>query len=330
MKLPRRRQFLRLATGAVALLVVSCMASAQTYPTRPVTIVVPFAAGGGADLVARILAERIRGSLGQPVIVENVIGAAGSIAVGRVARAAPDGYVLSIGNWATHVANGALYPLQYDLMKDFEPISLIALTRWLIVARKTIPADDLKGFVTWLKQNPDKASAGTAGSGSAEHITALLFRNATGTRFQFVPYRGAAPAMQDMIAGQIDMMFTGPSVSTPHLRAGSVKSYAVMAKDRLLAAPDVPTVDEAGLPGLYFSYWQAVWAPKGTPRTVVDRLNAAIGEAVADPAVTRRLADLGYEVFPREQQTPEALGALQKAEIEKWWPIIKAAGIKTE
>jgi len=329
MNLPRRK-FLHLAAGAAALPAMSRLARAQAYPTRPVTIVVPFAAGGGADLVARILAERMRGSLGQPVIVENVTGAAGSIAVGRVARAAPDGYMLSIGNWATHVANGALYPLQYDLMNDFEPISLIALTRWLIVARKTMPADDLKGFVAWLKQNPDKASAGTAGSGSAEHIIALLFRNATSTRFQFVPYRGAAPAMQDMIAGQIDMIFTGPSVSMPHLRAGSIKPYAVMAKDRLSAAPDIPTVDETGLPGLYFSYWQGVWAPKGTPRTVVDRLNAAIVDAVTDPAVARRLADLGYEVFPRDQQTPEALGALQKAEIEKWWPIIKAANIKAE
>ncbi len=329
MNLPRRK-FLHLAAGTAALPAISRIAYAQAYPTRPVTIVVPFAVGGGADLIARILAERMRGSLGQPVIVENVTGAAGSIAVGRVARAAPDGYMLSIGNWATHVANGALYQLQYDLMTDLEPISLIALTRWLIIAKKTMPADNLKDFVVWLKQNPDKASAGTAGLGSAEHVIALLFQNATGTRFQFVPYRGAAPAMQDMIAGQIDMIFTGPSVSMPHLRAGSIKPYAVMAKDRLSAAPDIPTVDEAGLPGLYFSYWQGVWAPKGTPRTVVDRLNAAIVDAVTDPAVARRLADLGYEVFPRKQQTPEALAALQKVEIEKWWPIIKAANIKAE
>jgi tripartite-type tricarboxylate transporter receptor subunit TctC len=305
-------------------------AMAQDYPVRPVTIVVPFAAGGGTDTIARILAERMRASLGQPVIVDNVSGANGTIGVGRVARAGPDGHTISIGNWTTHVANGAIYGLQYDLLKDFEPIALISTTSWLIMAKKAVSANDLTGFIAWLKANPGRASAGTAGIGSGEHVSGLLFQSMTGTRFQFVPYRGGGPAMQDLVAGNIDMMISGPTLSLPQVRAGSVKSYAVAAKSRLAAAPEIPTADEAGAPGFYFSYWHALWVPKATPKNVMSKLTAAAMHALADTDVRARLADLGQEIFPGEQQTPEALGAYHKAEIDKWWPIIKAAGIKVD
>jgi tripartite-type tricarboxylate transporter receptor subunit TctC len=324
----RRRQFLQLAAGGAALPAVSRVAWAQTYPTRPITMVVPFAAGGATDTIGRIVAERARMSLGQPIIIENVAGAAGSIGVGRAARAMPDGYTISLGQWGTHVLNGAIYALQYDLLKDFEPLSLLTSNPWLVVAKKAMQANDLNGLIAWLKANPDKASTGTGGSNT--HVTGVFFQNVTGTRFQFVPYRGSAPAMQDLMAGNIDMMFDNPITSLPQVRAGSVKAYAVTAKSRLAAAPDIPTVDEAGLPGFYISNWHALWVPKGTPKNVIAKLNAAVVDALADPTVRARLADLGQEIFPRDQQTPEALGALQKAEIEKWWPIIKAAGIKGE
>jgi tripartite-type tricarboxylate transporter receptor subunit TctC len=329
MKVPRR-QFLHLAAGAAALPAVSRFAWAQTYPTRPITIVVPYAAGGPTDVIGRILAERMRATLGQTVIIENVAGANGTIGVGRVARATPDGYTISIGHWSTHVVNGAVYQLQYDLLNDFEPISLIASNSYVIVAKNAVPANDLKGFITWLKANPDKASEGTAGAGSPQHIGGVFFQKTTGTSFQFVPYRGAAPAMQDLLAGQIDMIIDDPTDALPHIRAGGIKAFAVTAKTRLAAAPDIPTVDEAGLPGFYFSRWHGLWVPKGTPKDIVGKLNAAVVDALADPAVRTRLADLGQEIFPREQQTPGALGSFQKAEIDKWWPIIKAAGIKGE
>jgi len=326
----RRRTFLHLAAGAAALPAVSRVAMAQAYPTRLITIVVPYAAGGPTDVIGRILAERMRAVLSQTAIVENVTGANGTIGVGRVARATPDGYTISIGHWSTHVVNGAIYQLQYDLLNDFEPISLIATNSYVIVAKNSVPAHDLKGFIAWLKANPDKASEGTAGAGSPQHVGGVFFQQATGTRFQFVPYRGAAPAMQDLLAGQIDMIIDDPTNSLPHVRGGGIKAFAVTAKTRLAAAPDIPTVDEAGLPGFYFSRWHALWVPKGTPKNIVGKLNAAVVDALADPAVRARLADLGQEIFPREQQTPEALGAFQKAEIEKWWPIIKEAGIKAE
>jgi tripartite-type tricarboxylate transporter receptor subunit TctC len=319
-----------LLTIALTTLVGITSASAQTYPSKPITIIVPFAAGGGSDVIGRIVAERMRVSLGQPVIIENVVGAAGNMGVGRVARAVPDGYTLILGIWNTHVANGALYSLQYDLMKDFEPISLITDTPLLIVAKKAMPANDLKSLIAWLKTNPDKASAGTAGAGSAEHVTAVLFQNITGTRFQFVPYRGGGPAMQDLVGGQIDMMIAPSVPSLPQIRSGSIKAYAVTSETHLAAAPDIPTVDEAELPGFYFSVWTSLWAPKGTPTDVTAKLNAALVEALADPDVRTRVANQGPVIVPREQQTPEALGVLQRAEIEKWWPIMKAANMKGE
>jgi tripartite-type tricarboxylate transporter receptor subunit TctC len=291
---------------------------AQSYPSRPITMIVPFAAGGPADVLGRILAERMRASLGQPVIIDNVVGAAGSIGVGRVARAAPDGYTLVVANWSTHVTNGAVYTLPYDVVKDFEPVALATTATFVIVARKSVPADDLKGFVAWLKANPDKASAGTAGVGNATHIVGILFQKVTGTRFQFVPYRGTGPAVQ-VVAGQIDMMFADPTTALPHVGSGAIKAYAVMLKSRVRSAPDIPTVDEAGLPGLYFFGWFALFAPKGTPKGLITTVNEALVDALADPAVGQRIAAIGMEVPPRDRQTPEALAALQKAEIEKWW-----------
>jgi tripartite-type tricarboxylate transporter receptor subunit TctC len=328
-KLPRR-QFLRLAAGVAALPAVTRIAGAQTFPTRPITLIVPYPAGGGTDTVARIIAEPMRASLGRPIIIENVGGANGSIGVGRAARATPDGYTLNIGQWGTHVANGVAYKLEYDLVRDFEPISLIARGPFFIVARKSIPANDLKGLLLWLKANPGKVTAGNSGVGSPEHVGAVLFQNSTGTSLQLVPYRGSAPALQDLVAGQIDMMIEGALVALPQVRAGAIKAFAVTAKSRLAAAPDVATVDEAGLPGFYLSVWDALFAPRGTPKEVIAKLNVAVSQALADPNVHRRFADLGREVFPREQQTPEALAAFQKAEIEKWWPIMKAAGVKPE
>jgi len=305
-------------------------AAAQVYPSRPITVIVSYAAGGSVDVIARLIAERMRVSLGQPVIIENVGGANGTIGTGRVARAAPNGYTLVLGLLSTHVLNGAVYPLPYDVLNDFEPISLIADSPQVIVAKKAMPAKDLNELIAWLKANPDKASLGSAGAGSPGHLAGVFFQQQTGTRFQFVPYRGIALATQDLVAGQIDMMITSPIVSLPPARAGSIKAYAVTARNRLAAAPDIPTANEAGLPRFYTSSWFALWAPKGTSKTVVGKLNAGVVDALADPAVRKRLGDLGLELFPREQQTPEALAAFHKAEIEKWWPIIKAAGIKVK
>ena len=329
MKLPRR-QFLHLAGSAAALPMASRIARAQTYPSRPITMIVPFAAGGGSDVVGRIMAEQMRGALGQRIIVENVAGAAGSIGAGRVARAAPDGHTLGLGQWGTHVLNGALYSLPYDVINDFEPVSLIAENPLLVVARKSLPAKDLTELIAWLNANREKASQGTSGVGGASHVAGVLFQQLSGTQFQFVPYRGAGPAMQAVAGGQVDLMFDSPTTSLTQSRAGIIKAYAVTAKRRLVAAPEIPTVEEAGLPGLHVSVWYALFAPRHTPRPMIDKLNIAVRDALGNPQVRQRLMEMGLELPAREQQTPEALAAYQKAEIEKWWPIVKAAGIKAE
>jgi tripartite-type tricarboxylate transporter receptor subunit TctC len=329
MNLPRR-QFFHVAAGAAALPIVSQIARAQIYPSRPVTMIVPYPAGGPTDTIARLLGERMRASLGQPVVIENVAGAGGNIGVGRVARAAGDGYTLGIGHWGSHVVNGAIYTLPYDLLTDLEPVALISDGPQLIVAAKSVPAKNIQELIAWLKANPGKAMVGTTGVGGASHLAGILFQNSTGTNIQIVPYRGAAPRMQDMLSGQIHLAFDQAASSLPQVQGGNLQAYAVTSKTRLTVAPDIPTVDEAGLPGFYISVWHGLWASKGTPKDAVRRLNAAAVEALADPTVRQRLTELGQELPARAQQTPEALAAYQKAEIEKWWPIIKAANIKVE
>jgi tripartite-type tricarboxylate transporter receptor subunit TctC len=305
-------------------------AAAQTYPSRPITVIVPFPAGGGSDVIARIVTERMRMSLGQPVIIENATGASGSIGVGRVARATPDGYTLVSGHWGTHVVNGATLDLPYDLRTAFDPVAWMASGQQAIIARKSLPADDLKGLIAWLKDHPDQGLMGTSGIGAVGHIHGVNFQKVTGTRFRFVPYRGIAPTMQDLVAGQIDMMITSTTDVIPQARAGTIKALAVTNERRVAALPDVPTVDEAGLPGFYTQMWHALWAPAGAPKDAIARLNAAVVEALADPAVQKRLAAIDQDIPPPEKQTPEALGAHHMAEIEKWWPIIKAAGMKSQ
>ena len=325
-----RRRFLQVMASAAALPAVSRSTMAQAYPTRPITIVNPFPAGGPMDAIARIIGEHMRETLGQPVIVESMTGAAGTLAVGRVARALPDGYTIGIGNFSSHVVNGATHTLQYDLRNDFEPVALLVSNSQLIISKNGMPTKDLKELVAWLKANPDKASAGTAGPGAVSHVAGVFFQKQTGTRFQFIPYRGLPFAIQDLMSGQIDLMFDQVPNALPHVQAGKIRAYAVTAKTRLDLAPEIPTVDEAGVPGLHMSLWTAFWVPRGTPKHTIAKLNAATMSALADAVVYSRLANLGLEIFPRDQQSPEALGALHKAEIEKWWPIIKAANIKGE
>jgi tripartite-type tricarboxylate transporter receptor subunit TctC len=324
------KAFLVALAAIFGMTLASERAGAQNYPSRAITMVVPYAAGGSTDAIGRIMAERMSGALGQTIVPENVGGANGSIGVGRAARAAPDGYTISLGAWPTHVVNGAIMSLSYDVLADFEPVALLPTQPLLIVARKSMEAQSLKELVAWLKANPDKASQGHAGIGSTAHIGGVMFQKETGTRFTFVPYRGGGPAMQDLIAGQIDLMFDPAGSGLPHVRAGSIKGYAVTAKTRLAAAPDLPTVDEAGLPGMYVSLWHALWVPKGTPKNIITRLNAAALEAMADPAVQKRLVAIGQELPPPAMRTPDALAAYHKAEIARWWPVIKEAGIKVQ
>ena len=305
-------------------------ADAGSYPSRPITLIVPSAPGGPTDTLARILAESMRQTLGQPIIVENQGAAGGTIAVGRAARAEPDGYTIVIGQYGNFVLNGAIYTLSYDLLNDFAPIAELASNPQVIVSKNAVPAKDLKGLIAWLKDNPEKASQGTAGSGSPAHISGVYFQSVTGTRFQFVPYRGAAPAMKDLLGGEIDLLIDQAANALPEVKAGRIRAYAVTAKTRLKAAPDIPTVDEAGLPGFYISVWHGLWAPKAAPADVLAKLDDSVQRALADATVNQRLAAIGQEVPARKRQTPEGLRTLQKAEADKWWPIIRAAGIKAE
>jgi tripartite-type tricarboxylate transporter receptor subunit TctC len=326
----KRRQFLHLAVGATAAPYVSRSAFAQAYPSRAITMIVPFAAGGPTDVIGRVLADRMRQSLGQTVVVENTTGAGGTAGAGRLARSAPDGYIMGIGQNGSHVITGAAYSnLPYDLLKDFEPLTLICITPFMVVSRKGVPAKDLKSFIAWLKDNPNK-TVGTAGQGSISHVCGLIFQTATDTKLQFVPYRGIAPAMQDIVAGNLDAIISDPVATLQQVRAGNVQAYAVCADKRLPSAPDIPTVDEAGLPGYHVALWHGLWLPRGTPKPIMDRLHAAAVEVLADPAVRSKLESLGQDIYPRERQTPQALASQQKAEIEKWWPIIKAGNIKVE
>ena len=303
---------------------------AQPFPSRPITLVVPFAAGGPTDTLARLLSERIAAELHATVVVENVAGASGSIAGARVARAAPDGTTITIGHWGTHVLNGAIFKLPYDVIADFEPVATIAMGTQLIVGRKSLEADNLKKMIAWLKANPGKATAGTAGAGTGAHVAGVFFKAKTGTDFQFVPYRGAGPAMIDLVAGQIDIMFDQASNSLPQVKSGTVKAFAVTASSRLASADDIPTVDEAGLQGLYIACWHGIWAPKGTPADIVSTLSKAVMSALAEPAVRQRFAELGQEIPPPDKQGSAALRDHQAAEVEKWWPIVKSANIKAE
>jgi tripartite-type tricarboxylate transporter receptor subunit TctC len=321
----------RLLVAAVCALALHASAVAQPYPSRPITLIVPYPAGGPLDQVARVMAESMRETLGQPLVIENVSGAAGSLGAGRVARAAPNGYTLGIGDVGTQVLNGAVFPLTYDVMTDFEPIALVAASPLLVLSRGSLPAKTLTELTAWLKADQEKVSQGFIGSGSLSHLCGLYLQDTIKSKWPFVPYRGAAPAIQDLVGGQVDLICLAASGATLSLaRSGKVRAYAVMAPTRLSAAQEFPTADEAGLKGFHLSFWQALWVPKGTPKDVIARLNAAATAALADKTVHEKLTGLGFVIPPREQQTPEALGALRQAEADKWWPILKAAGIKPD
>lgn len=324
------RRLLTVMVATLLALASTGIAAAQDYPTRPITMIVPFPAGGATDTLARFLAERMRGIFGQPVVIENIAGAAGSLGVGRAVRSAPDGYTLSIGTSTTHMLTGGLYALQFDLLKDLEPIIQIGSEPLLIVGKRGLPADDLKGLIAYLKANPDKASVGIAGVGATGHLTGISFQKETGTKFQFVPYRGNAPAMQDLLAGQIDFMIEPSSNFKSLVAAGSIKPFAITGRTRLPSSPNIPTADEAGLRGFFASLWYGLWVPRDTPKDIIARLNAAMVQILADPEVQKRFDELGIQITPLAQQSPEALRAFQKAETERWWPIIKASNLKAE
>ncbi len=314
------------------LLSMNCLGSAwaDDYPSRPIAMIIPLSVGGSTDVIGRLVAEGMRKALNQTVIAENVGGAGGTIGVGRAVHATPDGYTVLIGQWGTNVATGAIYNLKFDLLKDLEPVGLIATQPFLIVSRSSIPANNLKELIAWIKANPDKATEGNSGIGSPSHVSGILFQKAINSPIQMIPYRGAGESTQAIVSGQIDVLLNTPAVSMTQLKAGQVKVFAVTDKRRLATAPDVPTTDEAGLPGFYFTFWHALWVPKGTPKDVIAKLNAALRTTLSDPDTRKKLDGLSQDVFPAEEQTPEALAKFQREEIEKWWPIIKEAGIKAE
>lgn len=314
----------------VAVAISGGNALADKFPSRPITIVVPFAAGGPSDAMARILAERMKVTLGETILVENVTGAGGSIGVGRAVRSPPDGYTISFGHLGTHVANGAIYKLGYDLVADLEPVALLPSNPMIIVSKNAVPAKSLAELLAWLKARPAPATAGTAGAGSGSHIAGLYFENITGIKLQYVPYRGTGPAMNDLVAGQIDLIVDQTSNSIGQVRAGNIRAYAITDSKRVESAPDIPTTDEAGLPGFHMTLWSGMWVPKDTPKDIVTKLNAAAVDALNDPAARKQLENLGLQMPPKDQLSPEALGAWQKAEIAKWWPMIKAANVKVE
>jgi tripartite-type tricarboxylate transporter receptor subunit TctC len=319
-----------LFAALIGTLALACPAYAETFPSRPVTIVVPFSAGGPTDAMARILAERMKVSLGQAVVIEDITGAAGSIGVGRVVHSAPDGYTISIGHLGTHVANGAIYRLNYDLVADLEPVALLPSNPMIVVSKNAVPAKTLQELLAWMKAKPEPVTAGTAGAGSGSHIAGLALESAAGVKLQYVPYRGTAPALNDLVAGQIDIIVDQLSNSINQVKAGNIRGYAVTDAKRAEQAPDIPTTDEAGLPGLHMTLWSGLWVPKGTPKEIVARLNAAAVDALGDPQVRKALETLGLQMPPADQLTPEALGVWQKAEIAKWWPIIRAAHVTVD
>ncbi|MCA6120513.1 tripartite tricarboxylate transporter substrate binding protein BugD [Bradyrhizobium sp. WSM 1704] len=320
----------KLVLAVLAMLTFTGAAFAQNYPTHPITIIVPFSAGGPSDAMARILGERMKQSLGEVLLIENVTGAGGSIGVGRAVRSAPDGYTISFGHLGTHVANGAIYKLGYDLVEDLEPVVLLPSNPMIIVSKNAVPAKSLKELLEWLKSRPSPPTAGTAGAGSGSHIAGLYFENVSGIKLQYVPYRGTGPALNDLVAGQIDIIVDQTSNSINQVRAGNIRAYAVTDSKRVENAKDVPTVDEAGLPGFHMTLWSGLWVPKGTPKEIIAKINTAAVEALNDPAVQKQLENLGLQMPPKDQLTPQALGALQKAEIAKWWPMIKAANVKVD
>ena len=320
----------RMVLTILAALAIGGAALAENYPSHPITIIVPFAAGGPSDAMARILAERMKVTLGEAVLIENVTGAGGSIGVGRAVRSPPDGYSISFGHLGTHVANGAVYKLGYDLVADLEPVVLLPSNPMIIVSKNDVPAKSLKELLEWLKARPSPPTAGTAGAGSGSHIAGLYFENVAGIKLQYVPYRGTAPAMNDLVAGQIDVIVDQTSNSIAQVRAGTIRAYAVTDDKRVASAPDIPTTDEAGLPGFHMTLWSGLWVPKDTPKDIVTRLNAAAVEALNDPAVRKQLENLGLQMPPKDQLSPQALGTWQKAEIAKWWPLIKAANVKVD
>jgi tripartite-type tricarboxylate transporter receptor subunit TctC len=320
----------RIILAVLAVLAFGSAASAQNYPSRPITIIVPFSAGGPSDVMTRILAERMKVTLGEAILVENVTGAGGSIGVGRAVRSPPDGYTISFGHLGTHVANGAIYKLGYDLLADLEPVVLLPSNTMIVVSKNAVPAKSLSELLAWLRAMPAPAAAGTAGAGSGSHIAGLYFENITGIKLQYVPYRGTGPAMNDLVAGQIDLIVDQLSNSINQVRAGTIRGYAVTDSKRAESAADIPTADEAGLPGFHMTLWSGMWVPKGTPKEIVTRLNAAAVEALNDPSVRKQLENLGLQMPPKDKLTPEALGAWQKDEIAKWWPMIKAANVRVD